>query len=263
MPQKNLAELIDTLTTLCSEDGCPWDRRQTPKSLAVYILNETYELLEGLEQDRADIVAEELGDIFFLLVFVASLYEKQGLFHLRDVFSRVNAKMVHRHPHVFAGTKIDDEQELTRQWQRLKKKEKKTQNTADEDQFDSIPKALPGLRRAQNVSERAARAGFDWPDLHGVMKKFHEEVEELTEAMEHGNSEAIEEELGDMLFVAVNIARKCHVDGERSLSRATDKFIRRYRAMEQRVRRQNLSLENLDSDTLEEYWRQVKNDLTS
>ena len=230
---KKLGELNDIIIALRKPDGCPWDRKQTPQTFKSYLLEESHELLEAIDADDPGLVKEELGDMLFQILFINLLYEEKGLFTLQDVISTISDKMVRRHPHVFGGEKVQSEADQRLKWNQIKAREKKTRKKAADLLF-GVPLSLPGLRRAQRVSERAAHNGFEWQDLEAALEKLTEEVAELKEAISSKNRDKISEELGDALFVLVNLGRLTELNSEDALHAATDKFIKRFSLLEQR-----------------------------
>jgi len=224
-------DLLNLITRLRAPDGCPWDQKQTPQSFKPYILEEAHELAEAVDHGDPDHIREELGDLLFQVAFLNRLYEEAGHFDMNDVLSGIIAKMIRRHPHVFADTAVTSEAALRRQWNEIKASE----NSARSRPLPSStapPKSLPALKRAQRVSENAAQQGFEWPDLASVFDKLAEELQECRQAIAAGDQEAIKEEVGDLLFVLVNLGRLNNTDTEAALQDATDKFTGRFTAME-------------------------------
>jgi tetrapyrrole methylase family protein/MazG family protein len=257
-PAEGLNQLITIVVRLLAENGCPWDRRQTPLTLKSYLLEETHEAMAAIDNGQPLEVQEELGDLLFLIVFLCRLYEQQAHFSLGDVVNTINNKMIRRHPHVFGEKKTASEQEMRAHWLAAKQEEKK-QRPAAGDPFSSIPKTLPALRRAQRISEHAAHSGFDWPDLAQVFDKLHEETDELRHTLSRHGGQRAKEELGDMLLAIVNIGRLLHLNPEEALHDATDKFIGRYRKMEEIISAAGESMADLDTETLLVRWQAAKN----
>jgi MazG family protein len=254
-----LSELTAIITRLRQPDGCPWDRKQTVSSFRPYLVEELHELIEALDLDDRQLIKEELGDLLFQVLFLSNLYEEQGDFTLSEVFAGINAKMVRRHPHVFGDIQIDSEKELRRNWNLVKTKENAAKGKTERSIF-AFPRSLPALNRAQRVSDRAVSSGFEWPDLTAVFAKLEEELAELKEATEKGNRPEIEEEIGDLLFTMVNVARKSGFDAETSLQKATDKFIQRFTKMSTLAATDGTAIENLDIAAMQKYWQLVKQD---
>jgi MazG family protein len=252
-----LSELTEIITRLRQPDGCPWDRKQTVSSFRPYLIEELHELLEAIDLDDRPLIKEELGDLLFQVIFISNLYEEQGSFTLTEVIETITAKMIRRHPHVFGDTKVDSEKELRRNWNRVKTAENAAKGNKDRSIF-TFPRSLPALNRAQRVSERAVSSGFEWPDLAAVFAKLAEEFAELQEATDRGTPHEVEEEIGDLLFTMVNIARKSGFDAETTLQKATDKFTKRFTKMAQLAEADGSPLEDLDIQAMQNYWLQVK-----
>jgi MazG family protein len=252
-----LDHLITIVSRLRAKDGCPWDRKQTPRTIKSYLLEETHETLAAVDSEEPAAVQEELGDLLFLIVFLCQLYQEKGHFTMTDVLATINEKMTRRHPHVFGDAPAVSEEELRDNWLAMKKKEKK--NGSGRSPFSSIPKTLPALKRAQRISEIAAHRGFDWSDLKEVYTKLAEETDELKQAVETGAQQTVFEEFGDVLLVLVNIGRLLRVKPEEALNAATGKFIERYERMEQEITRSGQSVGELDNEKLLSYWQAIKN----
>lgn len=255
--EAKFSKLTEIITRLRQPDGCPWDRKQTVSTFRAYLVEELHELLEAIDLDDHPLIKEELGDLLFQVLFLNNLYEEQGSFSLNDVLDTISAKMVRRHPHVFGDTKIDSEKELRRNWNRVKTAENTAKGKKEHSIF-TFPRSLPALNRAQRVSERAVSSGFEWPDLAAVFAKLEEEFAELKEATDRGIQPEVEEEIGDLLFTMVNIARKSGFDAETSLQKATDKFIKRFTKMAKLAETDGTPLEDLDILAMQEYWGQIK-----
>ncbi len=237
--------------------GCPWDREQTHRTLVPYLIEETYEVVEAIEIPRLDGLCEELGDLLLQVVFHAQLATEVGKFSIADVVDTLSNKMVHRHPHVFGDAIIEDVDAQWRSWERLKALEKTGRERRT--RLDGIPKHLGALQRGQRMQEKAARVGFDWPDVYGVLDKIDEELRELAEARRSGPDDpSVREELGDVLFTLVNLARTLGVDAETAMRQANEKFYRRFAFMEARVAENGKSLSDLDTGELEELWQLAK-----
>jgi tetrapyrrole methylase family protein/MazG family protein len=257
----SVAELLHLIDTLRGENGCPWDRRQTPASMAIYLAEETFELIEAIENRDVDAACEELGDVLFLLLFILRMYTDQGYFGLEKVIRRVTTKMVRRHPHVFSDNRADTAGQVKRQWQEIKKTEKAPGDRKSI--MDSVPSGLPALLRAYRVSERAGQAGFDWEDLAGVLEKFSEEWTEFNQELNRlktpGEPTAkLSLEFGDMVFTLANVARFAGFHPETALTGSVTKFVNRFKEMEARLRAEGREIESLAPAELDEYWEQVK-----
>lgn len=241
--------------------GCPWDLRQDFASVAPYTLEEAYEVLDAIEQGDLDELREELGDLLFQVVFHAQMAKEQGAFDFDDVVATITQKMIRRHPHVFADVDHADEAALRHAWEAQKQREReakgKTETPAS--QMDGVARALPALVRAEKLQKRAARVGFDWPDADGAVAKCEEEIGELREAIDKAEPAQVVEELGDLMFAMVNVARLLGHDAEQLMRQANDKFEQRFRAMEAQLRSQGgTDMSALNPDQLETLWQSVK-----
>jgi tetrapyrrole methylase family protein / MazG family protein len=237
--------------------GCPWDREQTHRTLVPYLIEETYEVVEAIELSQLEGLCEELGDLLLQIVFHAQLATEVGKFSIADVVDALSNKMVRRHPHVFGDAVIEDVDAQWRNWEQLKALEKT--GRARRSRLDGIPKHLGALQRGQRMQEKAARVGFDWPDVYGVLDKLAEELRELAEARRGGQDDPrVREELGDVFFTLVNLARTLGVDAETAMRQANEKFYGRFAFMEARVAENGKRLSDLDIDELEELWQLAK-----
>lgn len=254
----DIGMLIRVIETLRGENGCPWDRKQTPQSMLVYLTEEIYELIEAVESGHSDDVCEELGDVWFHVLFLAYMYQQQDAFGIGDVARRITEKMIRRHPHVFGdrGSDIHDADAVRDQWNQIKKGEEKRRKAASV--LDSVPKKMPALLRAYRVSERAARTGFDWDDVWGVLEKVEEELGELKTALSEGSQEKAVEEFGDVLFTLANVARLARMHPEPALTRSINKFEKRFRFMEQAVDKDGKTLDAVPQNEKEVYWEKAK-----
>lgn len=250
-------QLIEIITRLRAPDGCPWDQKQTPHTFKSYLIEETHELLEAINNDDTDHIREELGDLLFQVIFLNNLYAEQGRCSLNSVIEGITAKMIRRHPHVFGESSAKSEQEVRRQWHAIKAAESKTKLESG-NPLESIPKSLPALHRAQRVADRASRTGFDWPNTIGAITKVEEELGELKNAVLSGATDNIYEEMGDLLFALAVLARKSGVESEGALQAATEKFIRRFNRLEEQVAAAGKSIADLDPDSLQNLWRAAK-----
>ncbi len=251
------SELIAIIRRLRAPDGCPWDREQTPQSVRKYILEEAYELSEAISQEDSGEVMEELGDLIFLLLFVAELYQEDGLFSLPDALRSIKEKMIRRHPHIFGDVKVDGTADVVANWQAIKSQEAKKKGRK-KGVLGDLPKALPALQRAFRLGERASRIGFDWHGHEAVWEKFREEEQELRQAISAGDKEAIFEEMGDLLFTLSNLARKLDINPEEALRAANSKFETRFKAMEEEISRQGKDIHDMELEELDTYWDLIK-----
>ena len=234
-PHYSYEDFLEVMRLLRAPGGCPWDREQTHGSIRRNFLEETYEVLDALDRDDPRDMCEELGDVLMQVAFHAQIEAERGNFTMDDVVDGVTKKLVYRHPHVFGTVEAETSEQVLVNWEALKRKEKGQETTADA--VESVPHTLPALWRAEKVQKKAAKAGFDWPDVTGALDKLEEEVRELRAALEAGQAadapHGIREELGDTLFMAAKIAQMSGVDPEDALHRACDKFDRRFRAVEE------------------------------
>ncbi len=251
-------ELLEIIKKLRAPDGCPWDQKQTPASIKPYLLEETHELSEAIDNGDPDHIKEELGDVFFQISFLTLLHEEKNLFTMADALQAIIDKMIRRHPHVFTDEKFESEEAIRKNWQKIKAAEKKQGDTQEKTELIDVPKSLPSLNRAQRVSSRAAAHGFEWPDTETLLEKFREEALELEEAVRSEDKEHIAEELGDVFFMLINICRRHNLYGEDIMHQATDKFIRRYTGMERLIRNDGKSITELNSKDHLCYWQQTK-----
>jgi tetrapyrrole methylase family protein/MazG family protein len=237
--------------------GCPWDREQTHRTLVPYLIEETYEVVEAIEISPLEGLCEELGDLLLQIVFHAQLATEVGTFGIADVVDALANKMVRRHPHVFGDAVIEDVDAQWRNWERLKALEKTGRQRRS--RLDGIPKHLGALQRGQRMQEKASRVGFDWPNVGGVLEKLAEELSELAEARrERQDDPRVREELGDVFFSLVNLARSLGIDAETAMREANEKFYRRFAFMEERANAEGKSLSDLSLDELEELWQLAK-----
>lgn len=258
---KNTESLLQLIDTLRGKNGCPWDRKQTAASMAIYLVEETFELVEAIEGGNTEAVCEELGDVLFLLFFILRLYDTKGVFDLEQVIGRVTEKMVRRHPHVFGDNRADTASQVSRQWQQIKKTEKEHAKQASI--LDSIPSGLPALLRAYRVSERASQAGFDWPELSGVIEKVSEEWDEFNQELSRRAThdkpdEKLSMEFGDIVFTLANVARFAGFHPETALTGSIKKFENRFRLMESILNKKGLEMRSVSQAELDELWELVK-----
>lgn len=247
--------------------GCPWDREQTHRTLVPYLIEETFEVVDAIELSQLDSLCEELGDLLLQILFHAQLATEVGKFTIADVVDALANKMVRRHPHVFGDAVIEDVDAQWRNWERLKALEKTGRKRKS--RLDGIPKHLGALQRGQRMQEKAARVGFDWPNVHGILDKVHEELRELQSAWGTpapftelrtvpADDPLVREELGDLFFTLVNLARALGIDAETAMRESNEKFYRRFSYMEERAGADGKSLSDLDADELEELWQLAK-----
>ncbi len=249
-----LTAFLGVIRRLRGPGGCPWDAKQTPATLKTYFLEEAYELVEAIELREPAKIREELGDVLLHVVMLSEIFRERGLFDLAEVIQGINRKMIHRHPHVFGDEQAATTEELRVLWQKAKAAEGKA--TA------SLTAALaaeePALRQAQQLGEAAARFGFDWPDLNGVLSKLEEELQEFRLVLQENDPERQEEELGDLLFCLVNVARFLRLDSEGALRRTIFKFIRRFNLVERALVKQGKAPETASLEEMDALWEEAK-----
>lgn len=247
-------DLEEIVRILRAPGGCPWDAEQTHESIRRNFLEEAYEAVEAIDEKSPEHLREELGDVLLQIVLHARMEEEAGRFDLSGVADGICKKLIYRHPHVFGDVKVSGTGEVLSNWEDLKRKEKgQATNT---DALSAVARSLPALWRAEKVQKKAKKAGFDWPDVSGALDKLSEELEELKTAVAEGSN--IEEELGDLLFSAVNVSRFVKVDTEEALTRATDKFIDRFRRVEAQARAEGRSMEEMSLAELDALWERAK-----
>ena len=254
----SIARLVEIMATLRDpERGCPWDLEQDFASIAPYTLEEAYEVADAIARDDMDELRDELGDLLFQVVFHARLAQERGAFGFDEVTEAICDKLVRRHPHVFGGEKVGSAAQQTEVWERLKAEEKAARGVSG--LLDDVPLALPALARAAKLGRRAARVGFDWPDAQGPRAKVAEELAELDAALAAGlPPDEVESELGDLLFAAVNLARHLGVDPEAALRRSNDKFVRRFRHVEERRAAERAAGREPGLAQLDGWWEEAK-----
>ena len=261
MSNNKTDDLVKIIKVLRGKDGCPWDRKQTVTSFRPYLVEELYELLEAVDDDHPDHICDELGDMLFQLLFLGNLYEEQGLFTIEDSFESICAKMIRRHPHVFGDARGASEEEIRDNWKRIKNEEKAAEGTRPPDPL-AVPSGMPALGKAHKVSARAARTGFEWPDTDAVFAKLDEEISEMREAVQGGNIDEMLDELGDILFVVVNLARTTGLDSETALNRTTKKFIRRFSRLSTLATDEEKELNAMETAEMIKLWKKAKKGLS-
>ena len=260
-PGASLAELVDIMDQLLAPDGCPWDREQTLDSLQPYLIEETFEVIEALDTGTADDHCEELGDLLMQIVFHAAIRRSESAFAIDDVVKSIVDKLVRRHPHVFADATADDSEAVLAQWDVIKAHEKAAKGQPTDGpkrQLDGVPVALPALTRAQKLSHRAAKVGFDWPDVAGCRAKVVEEIDELDSAVSEKDTDAVFHEVGDLLFAAVSLSRKLGCDAEAALRAANQRFIKRFEHIEDTLHAQGLTPAESNLEELDRLWNEAK-----
>lgn len=256
--QTAIQHLRSVIETLIGPEGCPWDREQTPKTLCDYVIEEGFELVEAIRADDDHEAMEELGDVMFLLLFIGTLYEKSGKFTLDDAVRSSAAKMIRRHPHVFGDLELKNQEELLKNWERIKRSEKKDDDGGKKRVFDSLPKGLPPLLRAYRIHSKAARAGFTWDSDEAFMEQLASEWKEWEQAVASGDKQAQEQEYGDYLFTLVELGRRKGLKANAALDFANQKFLSRFGAMEDLARKSGKDVSDLSLEELNELWDDVK-----
>lgn len=260
----SLDDLIRLMAALREPDsGCPWDLQQTFASIVPHTLEEAYEVADCIEREDWDHLRDELGDLLFQVVFYARLADEQGWFDLHRIIDQLVTKLIRRHPHVFPNGSLDTDgveaiavEQVNRNWEAIKQQERTSKSRAGV--LDDIPVGLPALSRAAKLQRRAARVGFDWPDTQGVLDKIEEEIAELREALAQGDLDNAREEIGDLLFAQVNLARHLEIDPEQAVRHTNAKFKRRFRHVESRVVDSGQQWEQLSLDQLDHWWDEAK-----
>ncbi len=250
------ADLIGIIEVLRGDNGCPWDRVQTHDSIKMNLVEESYEAIEALDSGDKDAFADELGDLLLQVVFHAEIGKSEHTFTINDVLNHICNKMISRHSHIFGSDRADTPEEVLDTWEKNKRREKGLSSTTQS--MKDVCRYLPALMRAQKITSKAAKAGFDWSDIHGAVAKVQEETAELSKAVQSGDLNAIEEELGDLLFAAVSVARFADLKAETALSRATEKYIDRFEKTEELAHKKNKAFSDMAADELEAIWKQAK-----
>jgi tetrapyrrole methylase family protein/MazG family protein len=270
--------LYETVVRLRGEGGCPWDREQNPETLRGDLIEETYECIEAIDEKDSGHIREELGDLFLLVTMLSYMHEQEGLFTVADVLEGITAKLIRRHPHVFGETKVRDSAEVLQNWAKIKVEEEGRR--PKDSLLDEVSAALPPLDRAWKLQKKAARAGFDWPNIDGVLAKLEEEIAEVKEALFQGPETSpngagsgetraaegpvrdaarhIEEELGDLLFSAVNLCRFLKVEPSVALQRTNVKFVRRFKYVEQEMKKAGTEMTHGNLSVMDRYWEEAK-----
>ena len=255
-------QLVEIMRTLRSEQGCAWDRQQTLKTLRPFVLQETYELLDALDNDDDEALKHELGDFLFEAVFLAQICDEEGRFSIADSIQSIADKLIRRHPHIFDadGRASLTPKQVKQQWEEIKAKERTAAGQPDKTVLSGVPRSMPSLLRAYELSTRAAQVGFDWIKTADVIDKADEELRELRHAVDTtgAKSREAEEEFGDLLFSLVNVARKLGIEPEAALRVANDKFQRRFDELERNVKADGHAFRDLTLEQLEEHWQRAK-----
>jgi MazG family protein len=253
--KRSFDDLVRLMLRLRGPDGCPWDRKQTLPDLKPYVIEESYEVVDAIDQDDRAALREELGDLLLQAVFIAEITREEGSFDIYDSITAIHDKLVRRHPHVFGDVEANDAEQVLVNWEKQKQDERKAENKSV---LSGVPQAMPALLKASRLTEKAARVGFDWRRTEDVFDKIDEELRELREVVAAGDQEHIHEEIGDLLFTIANIARKVNVNAEEALQSTNRKFMRRFESMESRVREREQNLDQLELEEMDRLWDEAK-----
>lgn len=256
-----ISDLLHIMQLLRSETGCPWDREQTHQSIRKNFIEETYEVVEAIDKEDPVLLQEELGDVLLQVVFHARMEEEAGRFGFAEVVDGICKKLIERHPHIFADVQVGSAGEVLKNWETIKQAKKGLKKQSEA--MDTVPRVLPALMRSTKVQQKAAKAGFDWPDVTGALDKLEEEIRELREAVQEGNAAHCKEELGDVLFSAVNVSRFVKADAEEALTGACDKFVARYKQVERLAQGEGLLMEQMSLPELDSLWDRAKAELSA
>ncbi|MCP4446469.1 MAG: nucleoside triphosphate pyrophosphohydrolase [Myxococcales bacterium] len=251
-------ELVQVMATLLGPGGCPWDREQTIASLRPYLIEECFELVDAIDREDAENHREELGDLLFQIVFQSALRSQEGAFDIDDVACDIAEKLRHRHPHVFGDASAEDAEEVLSRWEEIKLAEKKAKGVHQQHLLDSVPAALPALSRAQKISSKVARVGFDWDTAEDCLSKVREEADEIEQALGVGHQSQIAEEIGDLLFASTSLARKLGLDASTCLAAANRKFEARFAKVEDRLSERGSSPKESNLVEMENIWDEIK-----
>ena len=250
----NFNDLLRIMEILRAPDGCMWDREQDHQSIRRNFIEETYEVCEAIDEQDPEHLKEELGDVLLQVVFHTEMEKEKGVFDIGDVADGICKKLIYRHPHIFGTVEVGSSEEILRNWDELKRKEKHQET--DTSALESVAKSLPGLIRAEKLQKKATKVGFDWENAQGALEKVEEELDEVKRAVA-GDGDP-EEEIGDLLFAAVNVARHLKVDPERAMEKTCNKFVRRFAEMERQARQENKVLSDLSLTELDTLWNRSK-----
>ncbi len=254
----NFQDLGRIMDKLLGDEGCPWDKEQNHQSLKRYLIEESYEVLEAIDEKDPDHLKEELGDVLLQIFFHGKLAEKTGDFTMEDITDTISRKLIRRHPHIFSDTQVEDSAEVSKNWDEIKKQEKKEKNISQESMLDSVPKNLPSLLEALKIQEKVRKVGFDWDKIEEVEEKVREEVEELRQAIKEGDQDHIEEEFGDLLFTLVSIGRFLEIEPEEALFKTNNKFRRRFSYIEDKMGEKSMKLAKINRKNMEKLWKESK-----
>ena len=255
--KKDIYDLIQVIDVLRGEDGCPWDREQTHESIKKCVIEESYEVVDAIDKEDDQALIEELGDVLLQVVFHASIGKDDGYFNFNDIVEAICNKMIYRHPHVFKDSEVNNSEDVLLQWEELKKKEKNFDSVTED--LEAVAKALPALIRAEKIQKKASKVGFDWDKVDEAINKVKEELDEVIEVYNDENKVKIIEEVGDLIFACVNVARFLDVNSEDALNVTSNKFIRRFNYIETKAKSMNRELEEMTLEEMDKLWEEAKN----
>ena len=255
----NVYDLVNVIKALRSEGGCPWDIEQTHATLKRNLIEESYEVIEAINKNDMEMLREELGDVLLQVVFHAQIESENGLFDIDDVADENCKKMIQRHPHVFGEINVNSVDDVLTNWDAIKRSSKGQKTTSQA--IDAVPREFPALMRADKIQSKAAKAGFDWSEVDGALDRLTEEIEELRNAIASGKADEISDELGDVLFSAVNVSRFVKVDAEEALTASTDKFVARFKIVERLAQERSIDMKTVDLEVLDALWDEAKKSL--
>ena len=257
---QRFSTLVEIMQRLRGPNGCPWDHKQSLDTLKAYLLEETYEVLDAIDQRDWPELSEELGDLILQPVFIAQIASEEGLFDIGDSIEAINSKLIRRHPHIFGDATAETAEDVKKRWDEIKSQEKAGKGIKVQGRsiLDDVLRSTPALVEALKLSKKAAGVGFEWPDLNGVLDKIREEAAELAEARDSLGEEQVEAEMGDLLFTVANLARFLRIDPEQALRKANARFRNRFRYIEERVTASGSCVEETDLQELEKFWQEGK-----
>ncbi|OIJ17543.1 nucleoside triphosphate pyrophosphohydrolase [Anaerobacillus alkalilacustris] len=255
---RDFEKLREVIAHLRGPNGCPWDKKQTHTSLKKYLLEEAYEVLDAIDEEDEDHLAEELGDVLLQVMLHAQIGEDEGMFSVDDVISSLTEKMIRRHPHVFEEGNLSDSEEVIKKWDEIKRQEKETSGQSDQSFLSGVPKSMPALSRASNLQKKAAKVGFDWDEVAPIWMKVQEEIAEFMIETKQNNSEKTRKEFGDVLFAFVNLARYYQIDPELALHSTNEKFFNRFAYIEKTLQERGLTFAEVDLAYLDAIWEEAK-----
>ncbi|UOD33817.1 nucleoside triphosphate pyrophosphohydrolase [Deferribacteraceae bacterium V6Fe1] len=252
--EKEFNKLVKIIEKLRAPDGCPWDREQTLYSLRDQLIEETFELVEAIDNKDVENIKEELGDLLLHVIMHSVIAKEENLFSLNDVMKTISEKLVRRHPHVFGNTKTKSVDDVLINWEKIKSEEKKDRKSI----LDGIPKGLPSIQKAYKLQEKAKKVGFDWENSEDCLKKVEEEFEEFKDAIKHKSPDEIEEEMGDLLFSILNLSRFLNINADNALQKTNEKFKSRFQFIENELSKNGIPFDEASIELLEKYWQKAK-----